>query len=75
MPDNLVTVAEFGSPMEAYLLRTRLSEDGIEGFIIDENIPLWLAPIGAGGFSVKLQVRESDKTRALEIIKHPGQED
>lgn len=71
MSEELVTVAEFGSPIEAHLVRTRLEEDGIECFIIDEYTPLWFAPIGTGDFSVKLQVRESDKDRALQILQKP----
>lgn len=68
MSEKLVTVAEFGSPIEAHLLRIRLEEEGVECFIIDEYMPLWFAPIGTGDFSVKLQVRESDKDRALQIL-------
>jgi hypothetical protein len=69
MLENLVTIAEFGSPIEAHLMRTRLEEEDIECFIIDEYIPLWFVPIGTGDFSVKLQVRASDKDRALQILQ------
>jgi len=68
MSEKLITIAEFGSPIEAHLMRIRLEEEGIECFIIDELIPLWFAPIGTGDFSVKLQVQESDKDRALQIL-------
>lgn len=69
MLEKLITIAEFGSPIEAHLVRIRLEEEGIECFIIDEFIPLWFAPIGTGDFSVKLQVQESDKDRALQILQ------
>ncbi|MFH0888307.1 MAG: DUF2007 domain-containing protein [Planctomycetota bacterium] len=69
MSEKLITVAEFGSPIEAHLVRIRLEEEGIECFIADEYIPLWFAPIGTGDFSVKLQVQESDKDMALQILQ------
>lgn len=71
MLEKLITIAEFGSPIEAHLVRTRLEEEGIECFIVDEYIPLWFAPIGTGDFSVKLQVKESDKDRAFQILQKP----
>ena len=64
MSEKLVTVAKLLSPIEAHLLKAQLKEEGIECFIIDENITLWL-----GAIDVKLQVRESDVDKALQIIK------
>jgi len=70
MSEKLVIVAEFDSPTAAHMARIRLEEEEIECFITDENATLFFAlPFPGGEFSVKLQVRESDVDKALQIIK------
>ncbi|MBI5778560.1 MAG: DUF2007 domain-containing protein [Planctomycetes bacterium] len=52
------------------MARIRLEEEGIECFIQNENIAIWKHFTGTvGGFSIELQVRESDADKALQIIK------
>ncbi len=69
MPEELVTIATFSMAVEADLARAKLESEGIECFLADEHTVTvnWLYSQAVGG--VKLQVRESDAQRALEILK------
>jgi type III secretory pathway lipoprotein EscJ len=62
----------FTYPMELAVLRTRLEADGIECLVLDELTvqanPLYSNAVGG----VKLQVRESDIQKAVEILKDGG---
>lgn len=77
MSEKLVTIAEFESPTAAHMARIRLEEEEIECFITDENTNVFFVlPFPGGEFSVKLQVRESDVDKALQIIKDsPSKQD
>ncbi|MDQ8187952.1 DUF2007 domain-containing protein [Pelagicoccus sp. SDUM812002] len=64
----MVTLVKFQSPDEAYLARMRLEGSGIEAFIADETMVSmnWLYSNAIGG--IRLQVREEDQERAMEIL-------
>lgn len=65
----LITIANFPSPIDANLAKTRLEADGIECVLTNEHIASmnWYWPLAIGG--VGLQVRESDAERAMEILE------
>ncbi len=69
MTEELVTIATFSTAVEADLARARLESEGIECFLADEHTVTvnWLYSQAVGG--VKLQVREADAQRAVEILK------
>lgn len=62
------TLAAFNQPMEAYMLISRLEGNGIPAFLRDEYMVAidWLAANAIGG--VKVDVRDEDYERALELI-------
>ncbi len=65
MSEQLVTIATFATAIEANLARTKLESEGIECFLADEyrgHQPY--LPVGG----VKLQVRDTDAQRAIEIL-------
>lgn len=65
---RLVTIATFSQPAEAYVLKAKLETEGIWSFVADELTvtTYWLYSNAIGG--VKLQVREQDVERALDIL-------
>lgn len=63
--EELVTIAEFNSAQEAHLLRARLGAEGIESYLINENMNTMLG-IGLG--AVKLQVRLRDSFKAMDVL-------
>jgi len=73
MDDKLVTVASFSEPIQAHLASAKLEAEGIEYFIIDENIVgmYWLYSQAVGG--VKLQVRERDAEKATQLLQTGSQ--
>ena len=72
MLDNFVTIKTFTYASEAFVLRGRLESEGIECFVQDELTaqvnPFYSNAIGG----IKLQVRESDLQKAIEILKEEG---
>jgi len=66
--DDLVTIATFSHPTEAYVPKSRLEAEGISSFVADADMITtnWLYSTAIGG--AKLQVREEDAERALEIL-------
>lgn len=67
--EDLVTIAAFSYPIEAHLARTMLEREGIRVFVADEYTVTvnWLYSNLVGG--VKLQVRESDRAAAVEVLE------
>jgi Flp pilus assembly protein TadD len=65
---ELVTIAAFSFPAEAHVLRAKLEEEGVWAFVADESMVAanWLYSNAVGG--VKLQVREHEVEKALEIL-------
>ena len=71
MANKLVTIRHFyysGLTSEAELARIKLEANGIQCFLSRKNILLmfWFYP--SAGPGIKLQVKESDAERALEIL-------
>jgi hypothetical protein len=70
--DQFITVKTFTYPHELSVLRSRLESEGIECFVKDELssqvISLYSNTIGGA----KLQVRESDLDKTIEILKEAG---
>jgi len=68
-PEPIVTIATFGTPLQANILASRLEADGVQCFIADaETIGVHGLLAGAVG-GVKIQVRESDGPRAAAILR------
>lgn len=65
---ELVTIATFSYPTEAYIPHTKLESEGVWSFVADADTVTmnWLYSNAIGG--VKLQVRGDDVERALEIL-------
>jgi hypothetical protein len=73
MDDPLVTVATFGTPLEAELARNRLEEQGIAAVVADAETVGTLWSMGAALGGVKVQVKESDLGEArLILASRPG---
>jgi hypothetical protein len=72
-PLNLVTVATFSYPAEAYLASAKLESEGIQSTVADDYIVTiyWMLSNAIGG--VKLQVREEDAETAAEVLRTPVQ--
>ena len=70
--DKFVTVKTFTYPLEVAVIRGRLEAEGIECFAQDELTaqvnPFYSNAIGG----VKLQVREQDLRKAIEILEETG---
>ena len=65
---KLITVQRLNTSIDAHLLQNYLESEGIDSFIQDEHTvdinPLFSNAIGG----VRLQVREEDVEKAVEII-------
>ena len=70
---NLITVASFSFPTEAYLASAKLEAEGIWSFVADDHIVTtdWLLSNAVGG--VKIQVCEPDIKEAIEILRDEEQ--
>ncbi len=66
--NNLVTIATYSHPTEAYIPKTKLGSEGIWAFVADGDTVAanWLYSNAIGG--VKLRVKAEDVERALEIL-------
>lgn len=62
--DELVTIDNYNSLEEAYIVKGMLENNGIPALVIDDN-NLYV-PVFNG---VRLQVRKSDENKALVLIK------
>jgi rubredoxin len=67
--EDLVTIATFWFPLQAYIAKGRLDWEGIWSMVADDNIiqANWLYCLAIGG--VKLRVKESDAAAALEALQ------
>jgi hypothetical protein len=66
--DTYVTIMSFTYPQDAYIIKGRLEADGIDCFLKDElTVQVDNFYTNALG-GVKLQVKESDKARAIELL-------
>lgn len=68
--DTLIKVAAYATAVEAHLAKTKLESEGIEAFILDENIVglNWLYSAAVGG--AKVHVRKADFERARRILEN-----
>lgn len=67
MADKLVTIAKFNDSSQANLAKQVLADLGIEAVVLGENFAnLYMAPTLQ---LVELQVRESQKQQAQEILE------
>jgi tetratricopeptide (TPR) repeat protein len=66
--EQLITIATFSYPTEAYIPKTKLETEGIPSFLANEYTVnmYWLYSNAVGG--VKLQVKAGDVERALAIL-------
>jgi tetratricopeptide (TPR) repeat protein len=69
--EDLVTVATFSYPIEAYLAKTKLDWEEIPCFVADDRLIAanWLYSRAIGG--VRLRVKSSDIEAALEVLETP----
>ena len=70
MESSLVTVATFSYAPEMGLVRSKLESEGIQCYVKDELVSQTYIQNAVGG--MKLQVKEEDAERALEIIEKMG---
>lgn len=73
MPEKLVTLTTFSSPVEAQMAKNLLEAHGIVAYLADEETVgmYWLLGNAIGG--VKLQVADSDLERAADTLETRGQ--
>jgi Zn-dependent M28 family amino/carboxypeptidase len=65
MDETLVTVAMFGDVFQAELAKAKLEAEGIAS-VVDEDATYQLYGYATGG--VRLEIKESDKERALQVL-------
>jgi hypothetical protein len=71
MVEKLVTIATYGNPIEANLAKIKLSSEDIDCFLAGEHaVAVYSGVIG----HIKLQVRQSDVERAMEVLNRPPDE-
>lgn|GEM_PF-102055 len=66
---KLITLKTFSSDISAHLFKTRLESEGVECFILDENIVRLNSfyDLAVGG--IRLQVRQEDFQRAKDLVE------
>jgi hypothetical protein len=70
--EKLITVHTFSLAPDASIIRGRLESEGIACFVQNELISQ-VAPFYSSAFGgIKLQVKESDAPRAIEILEEAG---
>jgi tetratricopeptide (TPR) repeat protein len=73
LPDEPVTIANFGSVAEAYLAHGQLEAEGVWSFVADEYAALPIGPAAGGGS--RLMVRAADVATAMDILGIEIEED
>jgi hypothetical protein len=68
MADKLITIANFIEPFQADLARVKLESEGIRCFLAGENFAATYWLLSGADRGIKLQVRQSEAERALEIL-------
>lgn len=66
--EKLVTLGKYLDYNEASIIKGLLESNGIEAHLFDESLATYLPTMTVGG--IRLVVKESDLTKALEIIKN-----
>lgn len=65
--EKIITLQSFSDIMDAQAMQARLSEQGIQSFLKDENV-LGMDPIAG----VELKIFEKDKQATIKIISTPN---
>ena len=71
--ENLVTIATFDNPPSAELAKMKLESEGIDVFVLYKHMSSAFPPIALGG--IKLQVKESDRERAVTTLSREDEGD
>ena len=69
---KLVTLATFNNPWSAEIVKSRLLEEGITAFLIDNNVNYSFGPTILEGY--RLQVDQNQFLKALNIYKNTLEE-
>ena len=73
-PDELTTIATFGTFHAAEFAKGLLAANDIEAFLADQEMSrVYLFPLIGGG--IKLQVRAEDAEDALSLLRDPPSPD
>jgi len=64
----MVTIAKYTHPDEAQLARMKLEGSGIYAFVADEAMATLHCFLAGSLGGIRLQVRDEDRGRALEIL-------
>lgn len=68
MKISLTTIATFNNAIDAHLAKTKLVSEGIDSFLVDDNVvsinPLLNLTVGG----IKLKTKSLDAERAMEIL-------
>jgi len=67
LSEKIITLATFGNYIEASIVKSKLESIGIKSMICDGNIFPYL-PFFSPKFGIRLQILQSDKIKALEIL-------
>ena len=70
--EHLVTIKSFLTPSEANLMQTYLAAEEIYSFLKDEHSVVMQPYLANAMGGVKLQVREEDAERAVDVLKKAG---
>ena len=67
--EDLVTIAKYGNPQEASLLKAVLEDQGIRCYLIGSQSSDMLSIVGTAVGGVQLQVTEHDAEHALSLLR------
>ena len=71
MVEKLVTIATYANSVEANLAKIKLASEDIDCFLAGEHA----VAVYSGAFGeIKLQVKQSDVARAMEVLSQPPDE-
>ena len=68
MSDQLITIATYDNPSSAHIVQAKLESEGIDSYILDENVATLFWHLNPATKGAKLQVRQSDAPKAMQII-------
>jgi hypothetical protein len=69
MEDDLVRIARFDTSGEAQMARVKLEEEDIKAVVEGEDSSLTIPVSSAAMYSIDLLVRESDRQKAVDILR------
>jgi type III secretory pathway lipoprotein EscJ len=70
--EQLITIKAFLTPSEASMMKSLLEAEDMYCFLKDENSVVMMPYMANAIGGVKLQVRESDVVKAVEVLKQAG---